>query len=186
MNKKSRTAYSALTHGIAAVCLGVVIAAGSAGRAFAATAEASAAFKREFGSAFLDQYWRLHPNDAIDAGYYKVAGLLTVPNEADRAARLRFLRASLAKLKNFEPAALDARGVASLLELAGEDRVLVVQRLEAARAQDRLAQPLESEDEQQPTHDEAERVQWDDRECRSERGDDDREREGGRGDADER
>jgi uncharacterized protein (DUF885 family) len=124
MNKKSRTAYSALTHGIAAVCLGVVIAAGSAGRAFAATAEASAAFKREFGSAFLDQYWRLHPNDAIDAGYYKVAGLLTVPNEADRAARLRFLRASLAKLKNFEPAALDAetRSDRAVLDnqLAGE------------------------------------------------------------------
>jgi uncharacterized protein (DUF885 family) len=124
MNKKSRTAYSALTHGIAAVCLGVVIAAGSAGRAVAATAEASAAFKREFGSAFLDQYWRLHANDAIDAGYYKVAGLLTVPNEADRAARLRFLRASLAKLKNFEPAALDAetRSDRAVLDnqLAGE------------------------------------------------------------------
>ena len=47
------------------------------------------------------------------------------------------------------PAALLARGSGRVLELAGEDRVLVVQRLVAARTQDRLPQPLQPEDEQQ-------------------------------------
>ena len=124
MNEKSEIACTAWIRGVAAVCLGLAIGAGSAGRAAAAAADANAAFKREFGSAFLDQYWRLHPNDAIDAGYYKVAGLLTVPNEADRAVRLRFLRASLARLQQLKPAALDAetRSDRAVLEnqLAGE------------------------------------------------------------------
>jgi uncharacterized protein (DUF885 family) len=85
---------------------------------------ANAEFKRDFGAAFFDQYWRLHPNDAIDAGYYKVAGLLDTPNEADRAARLRFLNASLVKLRKIDPARLDAdtRSDRAVLEnqLAGE------------------------------------------------------------------
>ena len=38
------------------------------------------------------------------------------------------------------------------------DRFLVVQRLQAARAQDRLAQPLQSEDQQHRAHDEPQRV----------------------------
>jgi uncharacterized protein (DUF885 family) len=126
VNEKSGIACAAWIPGVAAVCLGLAIGVGCAARAAAATAspDASAAFKREFGSAFLDQYWHLHPSDAIAAGYYQVAGLLTVPNEANRTARLRFLRASLAKLRKFEPSALDSetRSDRAVLEnqLAGE------------------------------------------------------------------
>src|SRR5271170_3830523 len=69
----------------------------------AATADVSSAadreFQREFGAAFLDRYWRLHPDDAIDQGYYKVADLLIVPDDASRADLLRFLQAALARLQ---------------------------------------------------------------------------------------
>ena len=46
----------------------------------------------------------------------------------------------------------------SLPRARGEDGVLVVQRLVAARAQDRLAQPLQPEDQQQRPDDEPKRV----------------------------
>src|SRR2546426_491397 len=51
-----------------------------------------------------------------------------------------------------EPVPVDAglllaAGRPRLRELAREDRLLVVERLVAARAQDRLAQPLQAEDE---------------------------------------
>src|SRR6202050_5412054 len=110
---------------LALLCAGTTFMGAPLAHAAAdSTAGANAEFKRDFGAAFFDQYWRLHPNDAIDAGYYKVAGLLTVPNEADRAVRLRFLRASLARLQQFKPAALDAetRSDRAVLEnqLAGE------------------------------------------------------------------
>lgn len=100
---------SASTRSIVAVCLGLVFVAGHAASAAAATAApaAAAAFQREFGGTFLDQYWRLHPNDAIYVGYYKVAGILTIPNNEGRAAKLRFLRSSLAQLKKIDPGALD-------------------------------------------------------------------------------
>jgi uncharacterized protein (DUF885 family) len=68
---------------------------------------ANAEFKRQFGTDFLDQYWHLHPDNAISAGYYKVAGILAVPDDKARAATLRFLRASLARLRNIPPRALD-------------------------------------------------------------------------------
>ena len=54
-----------------------------------------------------------------------------------------------------EPGALVTRSGFGLRSSSREDRVLVVQRLEAARAQDRLAQPLEAEDEQQRADDES-------------------------------
>ena len=48
-----------------------------------------------------------------------------------------------------EPGAFGVPCGARLLLLAGEDLRLVVQRLVAARAQDRLAQPLQPEGEEQ-------------------------------------
>src|SRR5207237_8000315 len=80
-----------------------------------------------------------------------------------------------------DAAALEPLRCARLLQLLGEDRVLVMQGLEAARAQDGLAQPLKPEREQQPADDEPERVQRDDGQRRAERSDDDRERENGGG-----
>jgi uncharacterized protein (DUF885 family) len=110
---------------LAVLCVGTAFMGASLAHAAAdSSAAATAEFKRDFGAVFFDQYWRLHPNDAIDAGYYKVAGLLNTPNDADRAARLRFLNASLAKLRRIDPARLDAetRTDRAVLEnqLAGE------------------------------------------------------------------
>ncbi len=48
-----------------------------------------------------------------------------------------------------EAGALDVRRSLRVGELAREDRVLVVQRFEPARAEDRLPQPLQPEDEEQ-------------------------------------
>jgi uncharacterized protein (DUF885 family) len=96
-------------------CIGSQIAIGAPDSPeFAATAR----FQREFGASFLDHYWRLHPDLAIPLGYYQVANLLRVPNEAYRAEDLAFLRSSLAKLRAIPPAALDisARADAAVLE----------------------------------------------------------------------
>ena len=78
------------------------------------------------------------------------------------------------------------RGAARGVELAREDRVLVVQRLEAAGAQDRLAQPLQAEDEQQAADDEAQHVERDYRQRRPERRDDRGERDDRGADAQQR
>ena len=59
----------------------------------------------------------------------------------------------------------------------GVDRVLVVERLVAARTQDRLPEPLQPEDKQQRADDEPEVVQRDPRQRRPEDGDDDRQDE---------
>jgi uncharacterized protein (DUF885 family) len=64
-------------------------------------------FNRQFGAGFLDHYWRLYPDAAISAGYYRVARLLVVPDDAARAQQLEFLRASLVRLQKIPAAALD-------------------------------------------------------------------------------
>ena len=73
----------------------------------------------------------------------------------------------------------------SLLALPREDLVLVVQRLVAARAQDRLAQPLQPEREQQGADDEAQGRDRDELQRRPERSDDRRQRSDGGPDADQ-
>ena len=75
---------------------------------------------------------------------------------------------------------------ARLFELSREDRRLVVQRLVAARTQDRLAQPLEPEREQQRPDDEPQGRDRDEGERRPERRDDHRERDGRRSEPGER
>src|SRR5204862_63633 len=62
-----------------------------------------------------------------------------------------------------EPRALLVRSRLRLRDLAREDRILVVEGLVAARAQDRLAQPLQPEREQQRADEEAERRDRDER-----------------------
>ena len=93
--------------------------------------------------------------------------------------------------REHEPVEVEARAhldVRSprLLELVRERGLLVVQRLEAARAQDRLPQPLQSEGEQQPADDQPQPVQRDQRQRRTERRHDHREHDGRRGSAGER
>ena len=63
---------------------------------------------------------------------------------------------------------------------------LVVVCLEAARAEDRLAQPLEAEHEQQAADDETQRLDRDQLQGGPEDGDQGGEHDGRRGDADER
>ncbi len=72
--------------------------------------------------------------------------------------KLTPLNESVLEAVPVEPCPLAARCLPRLGELSGEDRVLVVQRLEAARPQDGLAQPLQAEDEQQRADEQAQIV----------------------------
>jgi len=56
-------------------------------------------------------------------------------------------------------------------KLCGEDCILVVQCLEPACAQDRLAQPLQPKDKQQPAHDKAQNIDRQHGERRAQYGD---------------
>ena len=105
MKNISKSRSAAFVGCIAILCAGCAL--GTASVAFAAPADANAEFKRQFGDAFLDQYWRLHSDNAISVGYYKVAGVLVVPDEKARAAKLRWLRSSLATLQQLVPGALN-------------------------------------------------------------------------------
>ena len=53
------------------LCAQFAVGADSAGPAAPATLK----FRREFGAAFLDGYWRRHTDFAIYEGYYRVGGL---------------------------------------------------------------------------------------------------------------
>jgi hypothetical protein len=68
---------------------------------------AGSEFHQEFGASFLDRYWRLHSDDAIVAGYYKVADLLIVPDDKARADLLHFLQTALTRLQKIPEAWLD-------------------------------------------------------------------------------
>lgn len=72
-----------------------------------ARSAAGSEFQREFGASFLDRYWRLHTEDAIEAGYYKVADLLIVPDDKARANLLLFLQSALTRLQSIPEASLD-------------------------------------------------------------------------------
>ena len=92
--------------------LALMLVAGSAliSAAPAATKPAdsrSATFAAAFGARFMDRYWHLHPDDAITAGYYRVAALQEVPDERERAELHRFLSSSLKQVLAVDAAALD-------------------------------------------------------------------------------
>jgi len=106
---------------IRVLCAGLAAWLGAVALAAAAPGAASA-FDREFGADFLDQYWRLHPDDAIAAGYYAPAGTLRVPDAAERQERVQFLETSLARLHRLPAAALDARGATDRLVLENQLR----------------------------------------------------------------
>ena len=99
---------TAVLRSIAAVCALCFVAAVPAAAARSAGSGPNAEFTRQFGAAFLDHYWHLHSDAAISVGYYKVAGVLIVPDDRARAEELRFLRSSLAALQRIAPDALDA------------------------------------------------------------------------------
>jgi uncharacterized protein (DUF885 family) len=72
-----------------------------------AAAPGDAAFAATFGPKFMDRYWHLHPDDAIVAGYYRVAALQEVPDERERAELHRFLSDSLRQVLAVDATALD-------------------------------------------------------------------------------
>lgn len=79
-------------------------------------------FDREFGDEFLDQYWRLHPDEAIAAGYYATAAALRVPDAGARQELVQFLESSLARLRRLPAQALDARAASDRLVLENQLR----------------------------------------------------------------
>ncbi len=85
-----------------------------------------------------------------------------------------------------EPGPLVVRRGGSISPLREEDLFLVVQRLVAARSQDRLAQPLQPEAEQERAHHELEHLDGQELQRGTERGHDGGERDRRRGDPDER
>ncbi len=91
---------------LAGACLAGGVTAAAAEPTTAAPAPS--AFAQAFGADFLDRYWHLHPDAAINAGYYAAAGELPAPDETGRATLLRFLRQSLTRLQDFDPATLSA------------------------------------------------------------------------------
>jgi uncharacterized protein (DUF885 family) len=68
--------------------------------------EADAAFEREFGAAFFDRVWELHPDAAISVGYYKYADRLVVPDDVERAKLLAQIDRWSRALHRIDPAGL--------------------------------------------------------------------------------
>jgi uncharacterized protein (DUF885 family) len=72
-----------------------------------------AGFARRFDELFFEQYWRRNTDQAVAAGYYRVAGILNVPNARYRADYLRFLEYWLTQLRPEPWAGLSERGRAN-------------------------------------------------------------------------
>ncbi len=88
----------------------------------AAGAQADSGFERAFGDAFLDQYWQRNTDAAIAAGYYRVAGRLTVPDARYRREYRQFLERALQRLQGLAPARLDDRQRTDWVVLDGQLR----------------------------------------------------------------
>lgn len=70
-------------------------------------ANANDAFSRH-AATVLDEMWRHFPESAFNAGYYKYADQLTVPDAAQRARDVDFYTRQLAALSAFDPQQLSA------------------------------------------------------------------------------
>jgi hypothetical protein len=64
MMTKSKPRSTAFLSGSTALCAGCVRTSAALATSGAARSDASAEFKRQFGAAFLDRYWHLHPDSA--------------------------------------------------------------------------------------------------------------------------
>jgi uncharacterized protein (DUF885 family) len=82
-------------------------AAAAAGSGQAQMPPGNRAFQQAFGPKFFAAYWKLHPDDAVAAGYYAVAGEMLIPDAAARARRLLFIDAALARLQAIPAQSLD-------------------------------------------------------------------------------
>jgi uncharacterized protein (DUF885 family) len=70
---------------------------------------ADALFRREFGERFFTLWWRMHPDSAIENGYYKTADRLVIPDEHARTSELERTRRWLSQLHKLDPESLSPR-----------------------------------------------------------------------------
>ena len=74
---------------------------------------------KSFEADFIEAYWRLHPEEAISAGFYKYADRLTVPDPAGRKRELAFAREWLGRLQAQEAKPLGAKDRIDLALIRG-------------------------------------------------------------------
>ncbi len=101
-----RTVRASVLASVATACVLLGAPASAAPASAATPGSADKSFQRQFGEAFLDQYWKFNPSGAINTGYYKYADRLIVPDESARNAELRQLEAWSRQLRRIDPAAL--------------------------------------------------------------------------------
>lgn len=73
-----------------------------------AAASQDAAFDR-YKDRFVEALWQYYPEWATSLGYHKYDSLLTIPDPATDAVRLRFIRLQLDSLKSFPKEALNSQ-----------------------------------------------------------------------------
>src|SRR5262249_55963975 len=81
-----------------------IVLASSSGAGLAADSDAR--FQHEFGESFFAQWWRAHPDSAIENGYYATAERIVVPDEPARAQELKDLQHWLTQLHGIKPDSL--------------------------------------------------------------------------------
>ncbi len=96
-----------LSSALPGLAAGMVVFLGNGSSAANAANAADAAFDRRFAGTFLEEYWKLWPDQAIAAGYYRVADDLVVPDAQARARRQHFLETWLARVRAVKADALD-------------------------------------------------------------------------------
>lgn len=73
-----------------------------------------------FKSALIEDYWAYYPGRALYEGYYKYDNRLMVPDEGTRNAERDFATDMLARLSEFDAAALDAANASDLAILKNQ------------------------------------------------------------------
>lgn len=61
----------------------------------------------EFKNHFIEELWKINPNYALYAGYYKFDDQLVIPNEERNKSNLKFINTTLESLKLFDLAQLN-------------------------------------------------------------------------------
>lgn len=74
----------------------------------------------QFVDQTLDEFWRLNPEDAFAAGYYKYADLALVPDAEARAKQLKFDAEALTALATFDERQLSAAHRVDLILLRNQ------------------------------------------------------------------
>jgi uncharacterized protein (DUF885 family) len=88
--------------------------------AAAQSTAADAAFQRQFGDAFFDEFWSLNPGYGIGVGYYKYADKVIVPDESSRKRDLAALDRWQSRLRRIDRDALSPHTRADWMILNAE------------------------------------------------------------------